>query len=66
MTMKHFFVSILLLAFSSQSLRAQDFAALKAKRDKSEEEIQRINMISSSYDISDKLYIQPILECLKM
>lgn len=38
---------------------------LKAKKDKTEEEQIRIKMISSSYDISDKKYIEPILQCLK-
>ena len=39
--------------------------ALKAKKDKTEEEQEMIKMISTSYDISDKKYIEPILECLK-
>lgn len=38
---------------------------LKAKKDKTEEEQMMIKMISSSYDISDKKYVEPILECLK-
>ena len=38
---------------------------LKAKKDKTEEEQTMIKMISSSYDISDKKYIEPILQCLK-
>ncbi len=38
---------------------------LKAKKDKSEEEQEMIKMISSSYDISDRKYIAPILQCLK-
>lgn len=38
---------------------------LKAKKDKTEEEQIMIKMISSSYDISDKKYIKPILQCLK-
>ena len=38
--------------------------ALKAKKDRTEEDEIMIKMISSSYDISDKKYIQPILECL--
>ena len=38
---------------------------LKAKRDKTEEEQIMIRMISSSYDISDKKYIEPILQYLK-
>lgn len=38
---------------------------LKAKKDKTEEEQVMIKMISSSYDISDKKYIEPILQYLK-
>lgn len=38
---------------------------LKAKKGKSEKEQVMIKMISSSYDISDKKYIEPILQCLK-
>lgn len=38
---------------------------LKAKKDKTEEEQIMIKMISSSYDISDKKYIEPILQDLK-
>lgn len=38
---------------------------LKAKKDKTEAEQEMIKMISASYDISDKKYIEPILECLK-
>ncbi len=38
---------------------------LKAKKNKTQEEQVMIKMISSSYDISDKKYIEPILECLK-
>ncbi|MDE6747868.1 MAG: flavodoxin domain-containing protein [Lachnospiraceae bacterium] len=38
---------------------------LKAKKNKTEMEEEMIKMISSSYDISDKKYIEPILECLK-
>lgn len=39
--------------------------ALKAKKGKTEKDEEMIKMISSSYDISDKKYIEPILECLK-
>ncbi len=39
--------------------------SLKAKKDKTEEEQIMIEMISKSYDISDKKYIEPILEFLK-
>lgn len=38
---------------------------LKAKKNKTEEDIEMIKMISSSYDISDRKYIEPILRCLK-
>ena len=38
---------------------------LKAKKDKTEEEQAMIKMITSSYDISDKKYIEPVLQCLK-
>lgn len=37
---------------------------LKAKKDKTESDEEMIKIISSSYDISDKKYIEPILECL--
>lgn len=39
--------------------------AQKAKKDKTEAEQEMIKMISASYDISDKKYIEPILQCLK-
>lgn len=39
--------------------------SLKAKKDKTREEEEMIKMISSSYDISDKKYIAPILKCLQ-
>ncbi len=38
---------------------------LKAKKDKTEEEQEMIKIISKSYDISDRKYIEPILKCLK-
>ncbi len=38
---------------------------LKAKKDKTEAEQVMVKMISSSYDISDKKYIEPILQCLR-
>lgn len=38
---------------------------LRAKKDKTEAEEEMIKMISSSYDISDKKYIEPILKCLE-
>ncbi len=38
---------------------------LKSKKDKSKDEEEMIKMLSSSYDISDRSYIEPILECLR-
>ena len=38
---------------------------LKAQKDKTEAEEIMVKMISSSYDISDKKYIEPILQYLK-
>lgn len=37
---------------------------LKAKKNKTEADQEMIKMISASYDISDKKYIEPILNCL--
>ena len=34
------------------------------EKEKTEDEENMIRMISSSYDISDKKYIEPVLECL--
>ena len=39
--------------------------ALKAQKNKTEKDEIMIKIISSSYDISDKKYIEPILECIK-
>ena len=38
---------------------------LKAQKDKTEAKEIMVKMISSSYDISDKKYIEPILQYLK-
>ena len=38
---------------------------LKAKKDKTKAEQIMVKMISSSYDIAGKQYIEPILQCLK-
>ena len=35
---------------------------LKAKKDKTQDDLNQINMIQSSYDISDIKYIEPIIE----
>lgn len=38
---------------------------LKAKKNKTAEEQEMLKMISTSYDISDRKYIEPILRCLE-
>lgn len=38
--------------------------ALKSKKDKTEDDMEQIRMMSSSYDISDIKYIEPILNYL--
>lgn len=38
---------------------------LKAKKDKTEAEQEMTKVISSSYDLSDRKYIEPILNCLQ-
>ncbi len=38
---------------------------LKAKKDKTEMEMEQIRILSSSYDISDIKYIEPIIDYLK-
>lgn len=37
---------------------------LKAKKNRTESEEEMVKIMSASYDISDKKYIQPILRCL--
>lgn len=39
--------------------------ALKAKKGRTRAEEEMIKVISASYDISDKKYMEPILDCLK-
>ena len=38
--------------------------ALNAKKDKTEADKEQIRLLSSSYDISDIKYIEPIIDCL--
>ena len=53
------------MSVSSKLMMKMFIKMLKAKKDKTEAEQEMVKMISQSYDISDKKYIQPILECLK-
>ena len=50
---------------SSRLMMKMFIKMLKAKKDKTEAEQEMIKMISASYDISDKRYIEPVLECLE-
>lgn len=52
------------MSATSKLMMKMFIKTLKAKKDKTEEEEYMIKMISSSYDISDIKYIEPILECL--
>lgn len=47
---------------SSKLMMKMFLRALKAKKDKTEEEKKMVEMISRSYDISDRKYIEPILQ----
>lgn len=38
--------------------------SLKAKKNKTEAEQEMVKMLSASYDVSDRKYIAPILDCL--
>lgn len=53
------------MSASSKLMMRVFISALKAKKDKTEEDKLMIEMISKSYDISDKKYIIPILEWAK-
>lgn len=52
------------MSTTSKLMMKMFIKALKAKKNKTEEDEIMIKMISSSYDISDKKYIEPILKCL--
>lgn len=53
------------MSTSSKLMMKMFIKMLKAKKDKTEAEQAMVKMISSSYDISDKKYIEPILQCLR-
>lgn len=53
------------MSVSSKLMMKMFVKVLNAKKEKTEAEKEMIKMISSSYDIFDKKYIEPILECLK-
>ena len=49
----------------SKAMMKMFVGALKAKKDKTEEEKIMVEMIAKSYDISDKKYIEPIVKWAK-
>ena len=53
------------MPFLSKLMMRALLKSLRAKKDKTETDQEMIKMISGSYDISDKKYIEPILACLK-
>ena len=52
------------MSVTSKLMMKMFVKTLKAKKDKTEEEQVMIKMITSSYDISDKKYIEPIIKYL--
>ncbi len=52
------------MSTTSKLMMKMFIKALKSKKNKTKEEEAMIEMISSSYDISDIKYIEPILDCL--
>lgn len=53
------------MSASSRAMMKMYAKILKAKKNKSEDDEAMIKMISSSYDLSDRRYIEPIIECLQ-
>lgn len=53
------------MSVPSKMMMKMFIKTLNAKKDKTEEDREMIKMISSSYDISDKKYIEPILQYLE-
>ena len=53
------------MSVTSKFMMKMFIKTLQAKKDKTEAEQEMIKLISVSYDISDKKYIDPILQCLK-
>ena len=53
------------MSLSSRLMMKMLLKTLEAKKDKTAADREMIRMISASYDISDRKYIQPILECLR-
>lgn len=54
------------MSLSSKLMMKMFQKMLHAKKDKTEADQEMIRMISASYDISDRNYIEPILRCLEL
>ena len=52
------------MSATSKTIMKMFVKMLKAKKDKTAADLEQIRMVSSSYDISDIKYIQPIIEYL--
>lgn len=52
------------MSVTSKLMMKMMISSLKAKKNKTKEDEIMIQMISSSYDISDRKYIEPILSCI--
>lgn len=50
---------------ASRAMMKMFVKMLNSKKDKTEADSEQIKMLSTSYDISDKKYIEPIIEYLK-
>lgn len=53
------------MSASSRFMMKMLLKALTAKKNKTQDDEEMIKMISSSYDIADKKYTEPILTCLR-
>ncbi len=53
------------MSASSRLMMKMFLRMLSAKKDKTEAEQEMVRMIATSYDISDRMYIEPILRCLE-
>lgn len=54
------------MTLSSKLMMKMFLKMLHTKKDKTEADQEMIRMISASYDISDRNYIEPILRCLEL
>lgn len=53
------------MSFKSRTMMKMFVKMLNARKDKTEADLEQIRMLSSSYDISDIKYIEPIIDFLK-